>query len=423
MISDNLHQRAIQVLPGGVNSPVRAFKAVGGNPRFIASASGCTMTDVDGNTYIDYIGSWGPMILGHAHPDVQRELSAALAGGTSFGASSPLEVELAEEIVKRVPSVEMVRVVNSGTEATMSAIRLARAATKRDKFIKFTGGYHGHGDSFLIQAGSGVATFGQPDSPGVTKGAARDTMTARFNDLDNVRALFESEPDAIAAIIVEPVAGNMGVVPPADGFLQGLRSLCDEFGAILIFDEVMTGFRLSRGGAQERFGVKPDLSTFGKVIGGGLPVGAYGGRKDLMEMISPSGPVYQAGTLSGNPLAMAAGLATLRGLDDNAYQVLENQSARLAEGLEGALEEKGVTGVVQRVGSMLTLFFHDQPVRSFDDVQKADHEKFGRFFRGMLDRGVYLPPSGYEAWFVSTSHDDKSIEDTIDAAKETLAEL
>jgi len=423
MTSKDLHSRASQLMPGGVSSPVRAFKAVGGTPPFIASASGCTLTDVEGNTYIDYIGSWGPMILGHTHPEVTAALEAAVGKGTSFGAPSPLEAELAQEIVDRVPSVEMVRFVNSGTEATMSAIRLARAATKREVIIKFAGGYHGHADAFLIQAGSGVATFGAPDSPGVTKGAAQDTRVARFNDLDSVRTILEQDSGNVAAIIVEPVPGNMGVTHFDDDFLPGLRGLCDDHGALLIFDEVMTGFRVHRGCAESLFNIKPDLSTFGKVIGGGLPVGAYGGRADLMRMISPSGPVYQAGTLSGNPLAMTAGLATLSGLKDNVYLRLETQSAKLQAGLEDALRESNTTGVVQRVGSMLTLFFHDGPVRNFDDAKLADHEKFARFFAGMLKRGVHLPPSGYEAWFVSAAHDDDAIDKTITGAQEAMKEL
>jgi glutamate-1-semialdehyde 2,1-aminomutase len=420
MTSKDLLNQATQLMPGGVSSPVRAFKAVGGVPPFITSASGCTMTDVEGKTYIDYIGSWGPMILGHTHPDVTAALEAAVGKGTSFGAPSPLEPELAQEIINRVPSVEMVRFVNSGTEATMSAIRLARAATKHDVIIKFAGGYHGHADAFLIQAGSGVATFGAPDSPGVTKGAAQDTRVARFNDLASVQEIFANDAGNVAAVIVEPVPGNMGVTRFDDDFLPSLRTLCNENGALLIFDEVMTGFRVHRGCAQKLFRVNPDLSTFGKVIGGGLPVGAYGGRADLMKMISPSGPVYQAGTLSGNPLAMTAGLATLKGLTDDVYTRLEIQSAKLQVGLEDALSEAGITGIVQRVGSMLTLFFHDGPVRNFDDAKTADHEMFARFFSGMLERGVHLPPSGYEAWFVSAAHDDAAIEKTITAAREAL---
>lgn len=418
--NQNLNERAKAVLPGGVNSPVRAFKAVGGNPPYIASAKGATMTDVEGKQYIDYMGSWGPMILGHTHPEVTAALRDALDHGTSYGASCAAEVELAEEIVNRVPGLEMVRFVNSGTEATMSALRLARAATKREVIIKFAGGYHGHADSFLIQAGSGVATFGAPDSPGVTEGAAKDTRVARFNDLHSVRSLFEAEPDAIAAVIVEPVPGNMGVILANEGFLEGLRELCDEFGALLIFDEVMTGFRIARGGAVERFGITPDLATYGKVIGGGLPVGAYGGRRELMEKVSPSGPVYQAGTLSGNPLAMTAGLATLRLLDDDAYSTLEMVGEKLQVGLDAALKSTGVPGVIQRVGSMITLFFNDTAISCFEDVQAADHQRYAVFFRGMLERGIYLPPSGYEAWFLSTAHRDEQIKSTVVAAEEVF---
>jgi len=418
--SQELFARAQTVIPGGVNSPVRAFKAVGGTPPFIAAAAGCRLTDVDGNTYVDYIGSWGPMILGHAHPEVTAALTAAVAKGTSYGAPCPAEVDLAEEIVARVPGLEMVRMVNSGTEATMSAIRLARAATGREVVVKMAGAYHGHADAFLIQAGSGVATFGAPDSPGVTEGAARDTRIASFNDIDSVKALFAGD-DPVAAVIVEPVCGNMGVTPPRDGFLEDLRGVCDENGALLIFDEVMTGFRLARGGAVELYGVLPDLVTFGKVIGGGLPVGAYGGRKALMERISPAGPVYQAGTLSGNPLAMTAGLETLRRLDAAAYDRLERIAASLQSGLESAIAETGTTACVQRVGSMVTLFFGPGPITAFDDAKACDHARFGRFFHEMLKRGVHLPPSGYEAWFVSTAHDDQAIDQTVQAAKEALA--
>jgi glutamate-1-semialdehyde 2,1-aminomutase len=408
-------------LPGGVNSPVRAFKGVGGTPPFIESARGCTLTDVDGNDYIDYIGSWGPMIVGHAHPAVVSAITEAASRGTSFGAPSPAEVELAEEMIRRVPSLEMVRLVNSGTEATMSAIRLARAATSRDVIIKFAGGYHGHADSFLIQAGSGAATLGLPNSPGVTRGAAQDTRVARYNDLDSVEAIFKSAPDQIAAIIVEPVAGNMGVVPPEPGFLEGLRSLCDRFGALLIFDEVMTGFRVHYSSAQGLYAIRPDLSTFGKVIGGGLPVGAYGGRTDLMKLIAPSGNVYQAGTLSGNPLAMAAGLATLKLLDHRAYEILEATSAALQTGLSEACESRGIPHSVQRVGSMLTLFFSPDPVRNMDDASRADHGRFARFFGSMLRSGVHLPPSGYEAWFVSLAHDQNTIDRTLEAAAQALS--
>jgi glutamate-1-semialdehyde 2,1-aminomutase len=419
--SESLFEKAKHVLPGGVNSPVRAFRAVGGVPPFMVAGKGCLLTDADGNEYIDYIGSWGPMILGHSHPRVVATLHEAVECGTSFGTPCPAEVELAEEIVRRIPAVEMVRFVNSGTEATMSAIRLARAATKRDIIVKFAGGYHGHADSFLIQAGSGVATFGLPNSPGVTSGAAKDTRVAAYNDLASVSSLFTAEGSQIAAVIVEPVAGNMGVVPPVEGFLTGLRKLCDQHGALLIFDEVMTGFRVHKAGAQGLYGIRPDLSTFGKVIGGGLPVGAYGGRADLMRLIAPEGPVYQAGTLSGNPLAMAAGLATLRELTDAAYTQLEATSAQLEAGLHTVCREAEVTAVVQRVGSMLTLFFSDQPVRDMAGASRADHKRFATFFNSMLQSGIHLPPSGYEAWFVSLAHDEAAIQKTIAATRTALA--
>ncbi len=418
--SEILFERAKQMLPGGVNSPVRAFKGVGGVPRFIASAQGCLLKDVDGNEYIDYIGSWGPMIVGHAHPAVVAALIETASQGTSFGTPSPLEVDLAAEIIRRVPSVEKVRFVNSGTEATMSAVRLARAATGRDVIIKFAGDYHGHADIFLIQAGSGAATLGLPDSPGVTKGSAQDTRNARYNDLTSVEALFQAESEHIAAVIVEPVAGNMGVVPPVTGFLSGLRTLCDRYGALLIFDEVMTGFRVHSGGAQTLYNVKPDLSTFGKVIGGGLPVGAYGGRADLMSRIAPEGPVYQAGTLSGNPLAMAAGLATLKLLDEAAYAKLEQIGGQLENGLVEACSAAKLPAVVQRVGSMLTLFFGETPVRNLDDASKADHHRFAGFFTKMLGQGVHLPPSGYEAWFISLAHEAGTIERTLKAVSTSL---
>jgi len=420
MKSKELFERAQKILPGGVNSPVRAFHSVGGNPPFIAEAHGCMLEDADGKRYVDYIGSWGPMILGHSHPRVVEALRRAVDRGTSFGTPSPMEVELAEEITRRMPSVEMIRFVNSGTEATMSAVRLARAATKRQVIIKFAGCYHGHADGFLIQAGSGVATLGLPDSPGVTPGAAQDTRIAPFNDLAAVEEIFQRETNAVAAVIVEPVAGNMGVVSPAEGFLEGLRDLCDRNGALLIFDEVMTGFRVHAAGAQGLYGITPDLSTFGKVIGGGLPVGAYGGRADLLKLIAPSGPVYQAGTLSGNPLAMAAGLATLRELTDNAYSKLERVSAKLAEGVAAACAEQGTAAQVQRVGSMLTLFFHDCPVKNMRDASQADHSRYAKFFHRMLTAGIHLPPSGYEAWFVSLAHDDAVIERTISAVKDAL---
>ncbi len=418
--SNNLFNRAKKVLPGGVNSPVRAFQAVGGIPRFIVNAKGCTLTDSDGNKYVDYIGSWGAMILGHAHPEVVEAVIEAAQCGTSYGTPCPAEVELAEEIVNRVPSVDKVRFVNSGTEATMSAVRLARAATGRDVIVKFAGCYHGHAESFLIQAGSGVATLGLPDSLGVTGGAAQDTRVARYNDLDSVKEIFESEGADIAAVIVEPVAGNMGVVPPIDGFLTGLRDLCDEYGSLLIFDEVMTGFRVAPGGAQELYRVTPDLTTFGKIIGGGLPVGAYGGRNDLMSKIAPEGPVYQAGTLSGNPLAMKAGLKTLQLLTRDTYNKLEDISGKLETGLKKTATESGIPAVVQRVGSMLTFFFSDKPILNMDDATLANHKRFGKFFNSMLDQGIHLPPSGYEAWFVSLAHNNRVIEETLDAVRTHL---
>ncbi|MBK6765624.1 MAG: glutamate-1-semialdehyde 2,1-aminomutase [bacterium] len=416
-------ERAERVLPGGVNSPVRAFRSVGGDPPVIAGAAGAVLVDVDGNEYIDYIGSWGPMILGHREATVVAALRAAVDTGLSYGAPSTPEVLLAEEIISRAPGLDMIRFVNSGTEATMSAIRLARAATKRDVIIKFSGGYHGHADSFLVQAGSGAATFGLPDSPGVTAGAAQDTRCAIYNDLGSVRRLFEAEPQRIAGIIVEPVAGNVGCIPPAPGFLAGLRALCNRSASLLIFDEVMTGFRVSRGGAIELYSVRPDLVTFGKVIGGGLPVGAYGGRAELMRLVAPSGPVYQAGTLSGNPLAMTGGLATLAMLDKAAYSELERRSARLEEGLLMACKSTHVRARVQRVGSMLTLFFADHDVRNYADAQRADHGRFKKFFHAMLRRGVHLPPSGYECWFVSLAHDDQIIERTVELAGEALSEI
>ncbi|MCB9357745.1 MAG: glutamate-1-semialdehyde 2,1-aminomutase [Calditrichaeota bacterium] len=416
-------ERARKVLPGGVNSPVRAFKSVGGQPPVIARANGAKLWDVDGNEYIDYIGSWGPMILGHHAAPVIQAVQRAIEYGFSYGAPSTPEIELAEDIVARVPSVDMIRFVNSGTEATMSAIRLARAVTGRSVIIKFSGGYHGHADSFLVQAGSGAATFGLPDSPGVTPGAAKDTSCAIYNDLESVREILERERNAVAAIIVEPVAGNVGCIPPNPGFLEGLRELCDAHGALLIFDEVMTGFRVARGGAIARYGVTPDLVTFGKVIGGGLPVGAYGGSRELMSNIAPQGSVYQAGTLSGNPLAMTAGLATLAELDHDAYQLLEERSAHLEAGLLDACADAGIPAVVQRVGSMLTLFFAEHKIQNYADAQRAHHDLFRKFFHGMLLRGVHLPPSGYECWFVSLAHDESVIARTLTAVREALNTL
>jgi len=419
--SEQLFQKAQALLPGGVNSPVRAFKSVGGHPIFFSHGKGAHLFDVDGNRYIDYVGSWGPLILGYSHPVVVEALKREVERATSFGAPTEVEVELAELVIEMVPSIEMVRMVNSGTEATMSAIRLARAYTGRPKIIKFSGCYHGHGDSFLIQAGSGATTLGVPTSPGVTEATARDTLIARFNDLDSVQALVEAYPDQIAAVILEPVAGNMGVVPPVDGFLQGLRQLTRKHGILLIFDEVMTGFRVARGGAQERYGVEPDLTTLGKIIGGGLPVGAYGGRRDIMEMVAPSGPVYQAGTLSGNPLAMRAGLETLRLLNQPGfYEELERKAARLEEGIRENLRELGLPFYMTRVGSMGCLFFSEQTVVDYDTALTADTELYARYFRGMLERGIYLAPSQFEAFFVSAAHTEEDLERTIQANREVL---
>jgi glutamate-1-semialdehyde 2,1-aminomutase len=422
--SEELYQESRRYLPGGVNSPVRAFRGLDMAPRFIVSGKGAHIRDEDGLEYIDYIGAYGPLILGHAHPVVVEAIERALAHGTSFGAPTALELELAKKICALVPSVEMVRMVSSGTEATMSALRLARAATRRNGFIKFEGCYHGHGDSFLIRAGSGALTFGVPDSPGVPEALASLTYIARYNDLDSVARIFEAEKGRIAALIVEPVVGNMGVVLPADGFLQGLRDLCDRAGALLIFDEVMTGFRLAPGGAQEIYGIRPDLTTFGKVIGGGLPVGAYGGRCDLMELIAPAGPVYQAGTLSGNPLAVSAGLAQLEELSkSDGWNRLEESGRRLERGLLDILAELRLPFAVNRAGSMLTLFFSDGPVSDYESATRSDTKRYAAFFRGMLERGVHLPPSQYEALFISLAHGKEDLDRTLEAARESLKQL
>ena len=422
-LSRKLFQRAKETIPGGVNSPVRAFGSVGGDPLFIIRAEGPRVWDADGNDYLDFVGSWGPMILGHNQVGIKRAVYEALRQGTSFGAPTVGEIELAELVVEMLPSVKVVRLVNSGTEATMSAVRLARAATGRPKMIKFRGGYHGHADAFLVEAGSGAATLGVPSSPGVTPGAAQDTLVAEYNDLVSVQAQFDANPGEVACIIVEPVAGNMGCVPPAVGFLEGLREICTKEDAVLIFDEVMTGFRVAAGGAQERFGVTPDLTTMGKVIGGGLPVGAYGGREDLMRQIAPDGPVYQAGTLSGNPLATAAGKAALTYLKENPqlYQELEDRGAQLEEGVLKLIGEKGYPLSWTRVGSMASLFFTPDPVTDWYSAAKSDKEAFKKFFWGMLDKGFYLAPSPFEALFLSAAHTSEDIETTLEAAADVLA--
>ena len=422
--SRELYSRAVDLLPGGVNSPVRAFKAVGGEPFFVDRAEGPYVFDTDGNRYIDFIGSWGPLILGHAPPDVVEAVSATARRGTSFGAPHEAEVLLAEEIRAAMPSVELMRLVNSGTEATMSAIRLARAHTGRSKIVKFVGCYHGHADPFLVKAGSGAATFGQPDSPGVTPATVADTLVADYNDLDSVAVLFEEHGEDVAAVIVEPVAGNMGCVPPVDGFLAGLGALSDKYEAVLIFDEIITGFRVAPGGAQELYGVTPDLTTLGKVVGGGLPVGAYGGRRDIVEKVSPVGPVYQAGTLSGNPLAVAAGRATLGRLrsDPGIYDELERLGARMEQILRGAADEAGLELTVNRVGSMMGMFFGKGPITSWESVAASDKERFVGLFNGLLARGVSIAPSAFEALFVSAAHTDGVLDEAEQAFRAAMKE-
>lgn len=422
--SQRLFARAQELMPGGVNSPVRAFRGVGGTPRFITRAKGATMIDVDGNEFVDYVGSWGALIFGHADAEVLNALQETMQGGTSYGAPTALEVEMAEEIIDAVPSIEMVRMVNSGTEATMAAIRLARGYTGKTKIVKFAGCYHGHADSFLVKAGSGVATLGLPDSPGVPATVAENTLTAAFNDADALAEIFEQNKNQIAAVIIEPVAGNMGCVLPRANYLQSVREICTKNDALLIFDEVMTGFRLARGGAQELFNVAPDITTLGKIIGGGLPVGAYGASLEIMRNIAPAGSVYQAGTLSGNPLAMAAGLATLRRLrDKSVYETLEARGARLCAGLKNAADAAGFKTVLNRVGSMFTLFFVDAPVFDYDAAILADKKTFGEFFHRLLETNVYLPPSQFEAAFFGLAHDDNVIERTIAAATKVFAEM
>ena len=423
MNSEELFAVAQNLMPGGVNSPVRAFRGVGGTPRFIRSARGATITDVDGKTYIDYVGSWGPMILGHADEEVVAALQEVAAKGTSFGAPTELEISLAQEVIDAVPSIEMVRMVSSGTEATMAAIRLARGVTGRTKLIKFEGCYHGHGDSLLVKAGSGVATLGLPDSPGVPAALAQNTITVPFNNAAALEQVFAEYAD-IAAVIIEPVVGNMGCVLPQDGYLEAVRKLTRDHGALVIFDEVMTGFRLARGGAQERYGITPDITTLGKIIGGGLPVGAYGGSREIMSHIAPVGPIYQAGTLSGNPLSMTAGLITLRRLrDTTVYERLESATQKLCKGLAAEASEAGVTTVTNRVGSMWTSFFTGEPVVDWDTANKCDRQLYGKFFHAMLDEGVYLAPSQFEAAFVSLAHTDEIIEQTIEAAKRSLGRV
>jgi len=417
-------KRAKRSIPGGVNSPVRAYGSVGGMPPFIESAKGARIRDVDGNEFIDYVGSWGPMILGHAHPKILAALREAMKKGTSFGAPTPRESDLAEAIRRALPSIEKVRMVSSGTEATMSALRLARGVTGRSRILKFDGCYHGHSDGLLVGAGSGVATLGIPGSPGVPKAMTDLTIVAPFNDLDATRKAFERWGKDIAAIIVEPIAGNMGCIPPVPGFLKGLRALCDEFGALLIFDEVMTGFRVAHGGAQRLYKIRPDLTTLGKVVGGGLPAAAYGGRRDLMNRIAPEGDVYQAGTLSGNPLAVAAGLVTLEALEaEGVYETLADRSSALAEGLAERAESAGVPMATRSIGGMFGFFFHPGPVDDFEQAQQSDAAAFRRFFAAMLEEGVYLAPSPYEAGFVSLAHRPKDIAETLDAAGRSLARV
>ncbi|BCV41844.1 MULTISPECIES: glutamate-1-semialdehyde 2,1-aminomutase [Shewanella] len=423
--SEDLFEQAKKTIPGGVNSPVRAFNGVGGSPRFIEKADGAYIYDADGKAYIDYVGSWGPMILGHNHPKIREAVLKAVENGLSFGAPTELEVQMAEKVIEMVPSIEQVRMVSSGTEATMSAIRLARGYTNRDKILKFEGCYHGHADCLLVKAGSGALTLGQPSSPGIPADFAKHTLTAVYNDLDSVKELFSQHPQDIACIILEPVAGNMNCIPPVAGFLEGLRELCDQFGALLIIDEVMTGFRVSKSGAQGHYGVTPDLTTLGKVIGGGMPVGAFGGKKEVMQYIAPTGPVYQAGTLSGNPIAMTAGLAQLEALSEpGLYEELAAKTKRIAEGFKAAADKHGIPMAINYVGGMFGFFFTDEEkITGFEQVTKCNMEQFRAFYHGMLDEGIYLAPSAFEAGFLSMAHGEQELQATLDAAERVLARM
>ncbi|GAB1137724.1 MAG: glutamate-1-semialdehyde 2,1-aminomutase [Shewanella algae] len=423
--SEDLFEQAKKTIPGGVNSPVRAFNGVGGSPRFIEKADGAYIYDADGKAYIDYVGSWGPMILGHNHPKIREAVLKAVENGLSFGAPTELEVQMAEKVIEMVPSIEQVRMVSSGTEATMSAIRLARGYTNRDKILKFEGCYHGHADCLLVKAGSGALTLGQPSSPGIPADFAKHTLTAVYNDLDSVKELFSQHPQDIACIILEPVAGNMNCIPPVAGFLEGLRELCDQFGALLIIDEVMTGFRVSKSGAQGHYGVTPDLTTLGKVIGGGMPVGAFGGKKEVMQYIAPTGPVYQAGTLSGNPIAMTAGLAQLEALSEpGLYEELAAKTKRIAKGFKAAADKHGIPMAINYVGGMFGFFFTDEEkITGFEQVTKCNMEQFRAFYHGMLDEGIYLAPSAFEAGFLSMAHGEQELQATLDAADRVLARM
>ncbi|MCI5073303.1 glutamate-1-semialdehyde 2,1-aminomutase [bacterium] len=423
-LSEELFITAQKIMPGGVNSPVRSFASVGGHPFYVEKGKGAKITDADGNSYIDYVMSWGPLIFGHAHPDILAKIEKTLHNGTSFGACSGFEIELAKLVTQSVPSVEKVRFVNSGTEACMSAIRLARGYTGRKKILKFNGCYHGHADAFLVEGGSGVATLGIPGSPGVPQETVQDTMSISYNDLDLLEKTIKQSPKDYAAIIVEPIAGNMGLVEPKPGFLQAIRKLCDDYGIVCIFDEVMTGFRVHKHSAQGLYDIKPDLTCLGKIIGGGMPVGAYGGKKKIMDYIAPLGPVYQAGTLSGNPVCMAAGIKTLKMLkEESPYETLEHRSRYLQEELEKEAQKAGVAVKVNRVGSMLTLFFSEHDINDFESSKQSHQEKFSKYFQAMLEQGVYLPPSAFECWFISTAHDESILQQTIAAHKEALQKI